>query len=161
MNEKEMYLQSWEREFKTTMKVLKAFPANKMDFKPHEISRSAGDLAWTFVQEEKMVGNAIDDKLMLGNFSPAPKTFPEILTVYESSHKEMVDRIKKLSESEYNKSVKFPSGPKQMGDFRIADIAWNMLMDMVHHRGQFSVYLRMAGGKVPSIYGPSHDEPWR
>ena len=33
-------------------------------------------------------------------------------------------------------------------------------LDDVHHRGQLSVYLRMAGGKVPSIYGPSHDEPW-
>lgn len=33
-------------------------------------------------------------------------------------------------------------------------------VDSVHHRGQFSVYLRLAGGKVPSIYGPSADEPW-
>ena len=29
--------------------------------------------------------------------------------------------------------------------------------DQIHHRGQFSIYLRMAGGKVPSIYGPSAD----
>jgi uncharacterized damage-inducible protein DinB len=36
-----------------------------------------------------------------------------------------------------------------------------MLHDQIHHRGQFSVYLRMVGGKVPSIYGPSGDEPWR
>lgn len=50
--------------------------------------------------------------------------------------------------------------PKQMGDFRKADVLWMMMMDAVHHRGQFSVYLRMAGGKVPSIYGPSADEPW-
>jgi uncharacterized damage-inducible protein DinB len=35
-----------------------------------------------------------------------------------------------------------------------------MLMDSIHHRGQMSVYLRCAGGKVPSIYGPSADEPW-
>jgi uncharacterized damage-inducible protein DinB len=35
-----------------------------------------------------------------------------------------------------------------------------MLCDQIHHRGQFSVYLRMADGKVPSIYGPSLDEPW-
>ena len=34
-------------------------------------------------------------------------------------------------------------------------------MDQVHHRGQFSVYLRMAGGKVPSITVPPADEPWR
>lgn len=56
--------------------------------------------------------------------------------------------------------MKFFVAPKQMGDVRIMDIFWMMVMDMVHHRGQFSVYLRMAGGKVPSIYGPSADEPW-
>jgi len=37
---------------------------------------------------------------------------------------------------------------------------WFMLLDSIHHRGQLSVYVRMAGGKVPSIYGPSADEPW-
>jgi uncharacterized damage-inducible protein DinB len=39
-------------------------------------------------------------------------------------------------------------------------VAWMILSDQIHHRGQFSVYLRMAGGKVPSIYGPTADEPW-
>jgi uncharacterized damage-inducible protein DinB len=29
-----------------------------------------------------------------------------------------------------------------------------MLLDSIHHRGQLSVYVRMTGGKVPSIYGP-------
>jgi uncharacterized damage-inducible protein DinB len=42
----------------------------------------------------------------------------------------------------------------------VSDILWIMLMDSIHHRGQLSVYVRMAGGKVPSIYGPSADEPW-
>jgi uncharacterized damage-inducible protein DinB len=27
----------------------------------------------------------------------------------------------------------------------------------IHHRGQLSVYLRPAGGKVPAIYGESYD----
>ena len=35
------------------------------------------------------------------------------------------------------------------------------LVHMVHHRGQLSAYLRPMGGKVPSIYGGSYDEPWR
>ena len=30
---------------------------------------------------------------------------------------------------------------------------------MVHHRGQLSVYLRLVDAHVPSIYGPSADEP--
>jgi uncharacterized damage-inducible protein DinB len=28
----------------------------------------------------------------------------------------------------------------------------------VHHRGQFTVYLRLNGVAVPAIYGPSADE---
>jgi hypothetical protein len=35
MNEKQMFLKTWEREFQITLKVLKAYPANKLDFKPH------------------------------------------------------------------------------------------------------------------------------
>ena len=32
-------------------------------------------------------------------------------------------------------------------------------LHLAHHRGQLSVYLRLAGGRVPSIYGPSADDP--
>jgi uncharacterized damage-inducible protein DinB len=38
-------------------------------------------------------------------------------------------------------------------------LAWSFLFDIVHHRGQISTYLRPMGAKVPSIYGPSGDEP--
>ncbi|MBM3756134.1 MAG: hypothetical protein FJW38_19370 [Acidobacteria bacterium] len=31
----------------------------------------------------------------------------------------------------------------------------------IHHRGQLSAYLRSMGGKVPSIYGGSADEPFQ
>jgi uncharacterized damage-inducible protein DinB len=47
-----------------------------------------------------------------------------------------------------------------MGEFRVIDFLWFIFLDSIHHRGQMSVYLRCAGGKVPSIYGPSADEPW-
>jgi uncharacterized damage-inducible protein DinB len=45
----------------------------------------------------------------------------------------------------------------------LGDALWIELFDHIHHRGQFSVYLRLAGAKVPSIYGPTADEalqPW-
>lgn len=39
------------------------------------------------------------------------------------------------------------------------EFVWGFLFDAVHHRGQLSTYLRPMGGKVPSIYGPSADDP--
>jgi uncharacterized damage-inducible protein DinB len=56
--------------------------------------------------------------------------------------------------------VAFLSGPRQPADFPTMHFLWFILMDAVHHRGQFSVYLRMSGAQVPSIYGPTADEPW-
>ncbi len=56
--------------------------------------------------------------------------------------------------------VQFPSGPGKVSDIRRGNLLWMFLYDHIHHRGQLSVYQRIAGGRVPSIYGPSGDEPW-
>jgi uncharacterized damage-inducible protein DinB len=39
------------------------------------------------------------------------------------------------------------------------DFLLMMICDQIHHRGQLTVYIRLAGGLVPSIYGPSADDP--
>lgn len=161
MSEKEMYLLSWAREVQITAKVLKAFPSDKLDYKPHEKSRSARELAWVFVQEEAIVDMIVKGKIDFSEQGPKPPaTMAEILAAYEAMHEQMVPKVRSMSEAEFNSAIQFPVGPNQMGDFRKADVLWMMMMDAVHHRGQFSVYVRMAGGKVPSIYGPSADEPW-
>jgi len=60
-----------------------------------------------------------------------------------------------------NEEIDWMVGAGEFAKVRRGDILWMALHDMIHHRGQLSVYIRIAGGKVPSIYGPSADEPWR
>ncbi len=160
MTEKDQFLNTMAREFPTTLKVLKAFPAAKGDMKPHARAKSARELAWNFVAEQKACEMTLDGALELGKIPKPPATLPEVISSYETAHMAFVERLRKTPEAELNKTVKFMTGPKQMGDMRKMDVLWFMLMDAVHHRGQLSVYLRMADGKVPSIYGPSGDEPW-
>jgi uncharacterized damage-inducible protein DinB len=160
MSEKEQYLSTLEREFATTMKVLKAFPSAKGDLKPHAKCKSAKDLAWMFVFEQKGGEQALDGAIDFKKVPQPPGSLQEVVSTYEQSHKRFVERIKKTPESALNKTVKFFVAPKQIGDVRTLDVLWLLLMDGVHHRGQLSVYLRMADGKVPSIYGPTADEPW-
>jgi uncharacterized damage-inducible protein DinB len=161
MTEKEQFIQSWEREFQTTLKVLRAYPTDKLDLRPHERSRSAKELAWTLAAEEsQVIGGAIRGSIDFSTSPKPPATLQEMISAYERNHKELAEKVKNLSDAEFQKIVKFPVAPGRMGDLRCADICWMLMMDSVHHRGQFSVYLRMAGGKVPSIYGPSADEPW-
>ena len=160
MTEKEQFLGALQKELPTTLKVLKAYPAAKADLKPHAKCKSAKELAWIFVTEQKASEQALDGGIEFGKMPKPPGTLAEVITTYEQSCKAFVERVKKTPEAELNKTVKFFVAPKQMGDLRKMDVLWYMLMDSVHHRGQFSVYLRMADGKVPSIYGPSADEPW-
>lgn len=161
MSEKDQLLQTMEREFPTTLRLLKAYPAAKSDLKPHERSKSAKDLAWTFVAEGFLADGALTGAIDFSQATrAAPASLGEVITAYEHSHRTMVEKIKQTPDAELNKTMKFPTGPKQMSDLRRMDILWSTVMDSVHHRGQFSVYLRMAGAKVPSIYGPSADEPW-
>jgi hypothetical protein len=48
-----------------------------------------------------------------------------------------------------------------MGEVPALGILWTgVVMCSCHHRGQRSVYPRMLGAKISSIYSPSTDEPW-
>ena len=78
----------------------------------------------------------------------------------EKAHADAVSKVNGSSDEELNAQVATPSGPGKMGQARVMDVLWLPLLDMIHHRGQCSIYLRMVGVKVPSIYGPTADERW-
>ena len=158
---KRQYLEMFAREFPTTLRVMRAYPAGKDDFKPHERSFPASRLVHTFTMENGVVYKAVRGELtMPPDLPPAPATFAEAVANYERGSKELMAAVEKMPESRLSEKANFFTGPKQMGMVPISQIMWLMLMDSIHHRGQLSVYVRMAGGKVPSIYGPSADEPW-
>jgi len=162
MSEKELFLQLWEREAPTTRRVIAAFPPDKGDFKPHDRSNSAKTLAWLMISEERaFVQGALRGKIDFSDVGQPPETWEEMLAAGDKIHAEMVAKLKGASDADLEGTVPFMVGPKQPGDLPKMQILWLMLHDQIHHRGQFSVYIRLAGGKVPSIYGPSADEPWQ
>jgi uncharacterized damage-inducible protein DinB len=160
---KKQFLDSFAKEHATTLKVLRAFPPEQGDFRPHPRSKNARELAWTLVGEQGLLTRAITDQLDLSRMGAPPKApedFRAIVDQFEKDTAAVADLIKRSSESQLNGTVKFFTGPGKIADWGKMQIAWFMLSDQIHHRGQMTVYLRMVGGKVPSIYGPSGDEPW-
>jgi uncharacterized damage-inducible protein DinB len=158
---KARFLDSFEREYATTLKVLRAYPPDQAELRPHERSSTALGLAWTFVVEQQLLLKALKGEPMFGGgFPKPPGTLSEVIDAFERGHDEVVAQLRDPSNAELDGTVSFFVAPKQMGDVPMSEFVWFMLNDQIHHRGQLSVYLRMAGGKVPSIYGPSADEPW-
>ena len=158
---KRQLIDALNREHTTTKKVIDAFPSDQPDFKPHPRSNSAKQLLWTFAVEERLILLALKNELKLGGgFPKAPETWSECYNAFRQTHTELVNALESANDDDFAGTVKFFTGPGTLGDYPKAEFMWFMLGDQIHHRGQMSVYIRMAGGKVPSIYGPSADEPW-
>jgi uncharacterized damage-inducible protein DinB len=159
---KQQFLDTFVREHATTIKVLRALPPDQSEFRPHARSQSARELAYTFVIEQLLITAALNDQLQLGGKrTPPPEDFTAIVDQFDRDFEALAALIRRTPDEQFFTPVQFFTGPGQLGDMPKLQFAWFMLCDQIHHRGQFSVYVRMAGGKVPSIYGPSGDEPWR
>jgi uncharacterized damage-inducible protein DinB len=161
---KEQFLGVYEREHATTMRVLRAFPPDQLSLRPHPRCKTARELAWVFVLERGL-GIAVfrNEFAQLAAAGPEPEppaSWDELLTALETAHREFGELIRSTPDPELDDTVQFLVAPKTLGEIRRMDWLWFLLHDQIHHRGQFSIYLRMAGGRVPSIYGPTADEPW-
>jgi uncharacterized damage-inducible protein DinB len=158
---KQQFLDAFGREHSTTLKVIRALPSDQGAFQPHPRSQSAKTLIWTFTVEQGLTVNALKGTLkMPPTFPPVPETLAEAITSFERAAAETIDIVRRTPDARFHASSPFFTGPGKIGDVPNLDLLWMMLSDQIHHRGQLSVYVRMAGGKVPSIYGPSADEPW-
>ena len=163
-NPRDTFLQVFEREHATTVRVLRAFPADRLDLQPHPKSKTARDLAWLFVMEQGLAQKALTTGFDWSS-PPAgppapPQTMDEIIGAFEQGHRQVVELVRGMSDDDMHGTVQFFVAPKTLGDIPKLDFLWFLLHDQIHHRGQFSVYLRMADAPVPSIYGPTADEPW-
>jgi uncharacterized damage-inducible protein DinB len=144
------------REFATTLNVLRAYPDDKCDMRPAAKSRTASELACTLAVEERVIGGLLAGLAAspdLWTFD-RPTTMPDIIALWQKSVAENDAIIEKLSPEELQKPVNFYGRTIALGDALFIE-----LLDHIHHRGQFSVYLRLADAKVPSIYGPTADTP--
>jgi uncharacterized damage-inducible protein DinB len=153
MDEKSLFTEFWTNESKTTRNVLARIPEGS-DYRPDPKSRTAHEIAWQIVCEEKMIIEALESGKAEWAPPSIPSTMKEVLGAYEKQSAGMAGRWKALPDARWDGTLEF------FGSQRPASpMAWSFLFDIVHHRGQITTYLRPMGSTVPQIYGPSGDEP--
>ena len=158
MDEKELFLKFWEREAPATRKVISRIPQDKCDYKPEPKSRTALEIAWLIVMEEKVLAEGLEKGTVEWQDFPVPATIEEILATYDRNHDDLTKRLHALDHQVWEKELRFVYGEYEISRGTGYHFAWEFLFDTVHHRGQLSTYLRPMGSTVPSIYGPSADE---
>ncbi|MGH9874143.1 MAG: DinB family protein [Pyrinomonadaceae bacterium] len=156
-------VKEFEHEAQATRKHLERLPDDKLDWRPHEKSFTAAGLA-SHITECVGWTEAIFNQNEI-NFDPATYK-PYVANSAADLLKTFDDNVAKgrqalASASEEN--LEQPWALKIMGRVQFerprADVFRDFtLSHVIHHRGQFSVYLRLLDIAVPGSYGPSADE---
>jgi uncharacterized damage-inducible protein DinB len=153
----------FEHEARTTRKHLERLPGGQFDWRPHERSFTAGGLASHIVE---CVGwtDAIFGK---EEFDIDPATYKayearsvdDLLETFDAKVAAGRQALAGASDATLMGLWRF----KVMGRLRFERPRAVVFRDftlshLIHHRGQFSVYLRLLNVPVPGSYGPTADE---
>jgi uncharacterized damage-inducible protein DinB len=155
---RDLFLRLWAKELATTRKVLDRIPEGS-DYRPDARSRTAIEIAWLIVREQIALVEGLERGEIRWNEPPTPATMAEVIALDEQHRARMVDRLAELPLAAWDVPVPFTYDGNVIMTETGIDTAWTFLLDVIHHRGQLSTYLRAMGSTVPQIYGPSADEP--
>jgi uncharacterized damage-inducible protein DinB len=164
LSNREFFIRRWAQEYAAFVDVIKALPPDKLDYRPHPKSRSAGELVALLVSVEKSciqlceTGKSSYNSGLRWHPASGSAALEQMITAYEDDHRVLADKLSNMEDAAWHHPAWLIRGEQEiiLRD-TVGGLMWLALFDAVHHRGQLSVYIRPMGGKVPSIYGPSGD----
>jgi uncharacterized damage-inducible protein DinB len=155
-------LEELSREAETTRRVLERIPSDRLSWKPHQKSKTVGELAWHLASIPRRIATIaqVDDvDVTTVKAPPMPETTLGIVEGFERQMAEAKELLGKLDDSALLRRTSLRRGEiKIFSGTKHAILRTVMLNHSYHHRGQLSVYLRLLDVPVPPIYGPTADE---
>jgi uncharacterized damage-inducible protein DinB len=152
----DVLLGTLKNEHRSTKKVLEAVPADKSEYRPDPISKSARELVRHIAAAEiRFLETTIHAEFpSTGGLPETVKTPAEVAAWYSENFARNFDKLTQLKGDHLMKITDF------RGLFKLPAVAFLQvgMNHSIHHRGQLSSYLRCMGAKVPSIYGESFDD---
>ncbi|HET7457197.1 MAG TPA: DinB family protein [Gemmatimonadaceae bacterium] len=154
----------FDHEMATTRKLLERVPEAQAGWKPHGKSTSLGDLAQhiaTLAGFGAMIVNEPGRDAAAGGMNP-PRfaSAKALLETFDANVRKSRQAIAGASDAHLAVPWAFRVGDKVIFEMPRASVLRTLLMNhIIHHRGQLSVYLRLNDVALPSIYGPTADEP--
>ena len=151
-----------EKEAIATRKMLAAIPNDKYDWKPHPKSMSIRHLA-THIAElptwAPMVLTTSELDFATMDYKPSEVNDTEtLLDIFEKSLKEGLSSLETGKEETLGEPWTLRNGEKIYSTEPKADVIRMSISQIIHHRAQLGVFLRLLDVPIPGSYGPSADE---
>ncbi|HKR65088.1 MAG TPA: DinB family protein [Thermoanaerobaculia bacterium] len=157
MNMPDFFREKWEGEQPAFGRVLRALPADQLSYRPHERSNTAAGIAWQLVEEQRSLADVIEKGSIQWEMRPMPDSLDGIVAGWDAATEKLRAQLASVDDAKWSGNASMSMGGDAAWTDTVGNMLWGFLLDMIHHRGQLSAYIRPMGGKVPSIYGPSAD----
>lgn len=158
----ESLLKEMEQEAQTTRKMLTCVPDGKYDWKPHPKSMNIQALATHIAELTSWVALALNtDGLDFAAepYNPHPiHNTKELLEYFEKNYKEGRDRLTQAKDKDLLPNWTLRNGEEIYSIATKGETIRHAFSQIVHHRAQLGVYLRLLNIPIPGSYGPSADE---
>ena len=157
-----LLLQELQQEAKTTRRMLERVPAEKFDWKPHQKSMSMKNLA-THIAELPawitMTLNTDELDFEASPYSPtAVNSTNDLLELHEASLASAITGLQTTNEEILEQPWVLRAGTKILSRSSKLEVIRMSQSQIIHHRAQLGVYLRLLDIPIPGSYGPSADE---
>lgn len=158
----EFFLEQLEQEAITTRKMLSRVPADKFDWKPHEKSMELIRLATHVAELPTWIPMTLDtDELDFSksDYKPAQiKNKDELMNYFEECLTKGREALKNGNEKSLDKPWTLRNGEQIYSTSPKRDVIRMSLSQIIHHRAQLGVFLRLLNIPIPGSYGPSADD---
>jgi uncharacterized damage-inducible protein DinB len=158
----EMFLKEMEQEAQTTRKMLQRIPDNKLDWQPHKKSMTMQRLATHIAELPSWVKMALEtDELDFNASAYVPKLAKnnkELMELLEHSLAEGKNSLMNAKDDILSKTWVMRGGDTIYSKSTKGEVIRMAYCQIVHHRAQLGVYLRLLDIPIPGSYGPSADE---
>ena len=160
----EWFLALLEEEAGISRRALERVPDGKQDWKPHEKSMPLGYLAAMVARMPAWCAMIVErDEFEIGapgQYTPqSVVTSRELVEAHEASLREGRAALAATNDEHLLKPWRLlVQGREVSNQPRHEALRNGVFSHLAHHRGQLTVYLRLCGGMVPALYGPSADE---
>jgi len=162
MNTIQQLLTEMEREAVTTRKMLSIVPDTKFDWQPHPKSMTLHRLAKHVAELPSWVTLTLtSNELDFENNDIEPVTVEnssDLMVYFEDSLKSGREHLGQAKEEQLNELWTLRSGETIYSTESKYDVIRMTYCQIVHHRAQLGVYLRLLNIPIPGSYGPSADE---
>lgn len=162
MTQISLFQKELEREAITTRKMLAAVPEGKWDWKPHPKSMNMLQLTTHIAELPTWIGMALNTTELdfAGmDFTPKPiKDTAALLQLFEKSLADGREQLSKGKEDTLDEPWTLRNGEQIYSTEPKADVIRMSLSQIIHHRAQLGVFLRLLDVPIPGSYGPSADD---